>query len=224
MSERVDPQSLSATAQDYVKVVWNATEWSDAPVTTKALAERLGVSAPTVSENVRKLVAAGLLDHEPYGAITLTAEGERCALDMVRRHRLIETFLVTQLGYGWDEVHDEAEVLEHACSPRMIDAIDGLLGHPTRDPHGDPIPTRAGAIEAFDGTSLDRAEPGDWSVTRLSDSDPAILREIAALGLVPDATIRVLGRTSEGVQVDVGGTASPLTIPPATAVAVWLIR
>ncbi|MDN4478413.1 metal-dependent transcriptional regulator [Demequina lignilytica] len=220
----IDPQTLSATAQDYVKIVWGATEWSDAPVTTKMLAERLGVSAPTVSENVRKLAAAGLLDHEPYGAITLTADGERCALDMVRRHRLIETFLVTQLGYGWDEVHDEAEVLEHACSTRMIDALDRMLGHPTRDPHGDPIPTRSGRIEVLDGTGLDAADAGQWRVTRLSDADPAVLRDLSALGLVPDATIRVLGRTSEGVQVAVDGEAETATIPPATAVAVWLIR
>ncbi len=220
----MNPQELSATAQDYVKVVWGATEWSDVPMTTKRLAERLGVSAPTVSENVRKLVAAGVLFHEPYGAITLTAAGERAALAMVRRHRLIETFLVTQLGYGWDEVHDEAEVLEHACSERMIDAIDRLLGFPERDPHGDPIPTRAGRIEAIDGTSLDQAAAGEWTVTRLSDADPAILREIAALGLVPDATIRVLGRTLEGVQVAATDAAPPLTVPLATAVAVWLIR
>ncbi len=216
--------ALTPTAEDYVKVVWNATEWSDAPVTTKRIAERLGVSAPTVSENVRKLVAAGLLEHEPYGAITLTAAGRLRALDMVRRHRLIETFLVTQLGYGWDEVHDEAEVLEHACSPRMIDALDALLGHPTRDPHGDPIPTRSGRIETLDATSLAEAAPGQWRVTRLSDADPAVLREISALGLVPDATIRVLGRTSDGVQVVADQGAAVLTVPPATAVAVWLIR
>lgn len=220
----MEREELSATAQDYVKVVWNATEWSDAPVTTKRLAERLGVSAPTVSENVRKLVAAGLLDHEPYGAITLTPEGESRALDMVRRHRLIETFLVTQLGYGWDEVHDEAEVLEHACSPRMIDAIDRMLGHPTRDPHGDPIPHRSGRIDSLDGTNLAEAEPGGWTVARLADDDPAILREIAALGLVLDATITVLERSPEGVRIEVDDPAATVTLPPATAVAVWLIR
>ncbi|WP_062303919.1 metal-dependent transcriptional regulator [Demequina subtropica] len=214
---------LTATAQDYVKIVWSATEWSDAPVTTKALAERLGVSAPTVSENVRKLVAAGLLDHEPYGAITLTVEGERRALDMVRRHRLIETFLVTHLGYGWDEVHDEAEVLEHACSSRMIDAIDSLLGHPTRDPHGDPIPTASGRIVAVDGTNLALAAPGAWSVARLSDADPAVLRDLASLGLTVDASIRVHGPDpSGGIQVETD-EATGIVVPPATASAVWLV-
>ncbi|WP_062521246.1 metal-dependent transcriptional regulator [Demequina silvatica] len=214
---------LTATAQDYVKIVWGATEWSDAPITTKRLAERLGVSAPTVSENVRKLVAAGLLDHRPYGAITLTAEGERRALDMVRRHRLIETFLVTHLGYGWDEVHDEAEVLEHACSPRMIDAIDALLDHPTRDPHGDPIPTAAGRIVTLDGTNLAEAAAGRWTVARLSDSDPAVLRDLAALGLTVDASIRVLGPDpSGGIRVETD-EAADIVVPPATASAVWLV-
>ncbi|WP_062288954.1 metal-dependent transcriptional regulator [Demequina phytophila] len=217
-----EPQ-LTATAQDYVKIVWSATEWSDAPVTTKRLAERLGVSAPTVSENVRKLVAAGLLDHRPYGAITLTAEGERRALEMVRRHRLIETFLVTHLGYGWDEVHDEAEVLEHACSPRMIDAIDTLLGHPTRDPHGDPIPTAAGRIVTLDGTNLAEAATGRWTVARLSDSDPAVLRDLADLGLTVDASIRVLGPDpSGGIRVETD-EAADIVVPPATASAVWLV-
>ncbi|WP_062388329.1 metal-dependent transcriptional regulator [Demequina iriomotensis] len=216
-----EPQ-LTPTAQDYVKIVWSATEWSDARVTTKALAERLGVSAPTVSENVRKLVAAGLLDHEPYGAITLTVEGERRALDMVRRHRLLETFLVTQLGYGWDEVHDEAEVLEHACSARMIDAIDAALGHPTRDPHGDPIPSATGRIVTLDGTNLTEASPGGWTVARLSDADPAVLRDLASLGLTVDATIRVLG-AAEGGGIRVEGPEAVIVVPTATASAVWLV-
>ncbi|WP_062464307.1 metal-dependent transcriptional regulator [Demequina soli] len=214
---------LTPTAQDYVKVVWSATEWSDTPVTTKLLAERLGVSAPTVSENVRKLVAAGLLDHRPYGAITLTEAGERQALDMVRRHRLIETFLVTQLGYAWDEVHDEAEVLEHACSARMIDAIDRLLGHPTRDPHGDPIPTAAGRIVTLDGTNLADAAPGDWTVVRLSDADPGVLRDLATLGLTVDASIRVHGPgDGGGIRVETA-EATVIVVPPATASAVWLV-
>lgn len=215
-------EPLSATAQDYVKVIWNATEWSDAPVTTKRLAERLGVSAPTVSEHVRKLAALGLVHHEPYGAITLTPEGSLRALDMVRRHRLIETFLVTRLGYGWDEVHDEAEVLEHACSPRMIDALDDLLGHPTRDPHGDPIPTRDGRIVGLDGVSLAAAPEGEWRVTRISDADPALLRDFAARGLVPGATIEV---AESGAEPLIGiADSAPARLPADQAEAVWLVE
>ncbi|WP_062378568.1 metal-dependent transcriptional regulator [Demequina pelophila] len=220
----MDEAELSATAQDYVKVVWSATEWTDTPVTTKFLSQRLNVSAPTVSENVRKLVTAGLLEHEPYGAITLTREGERRALQMVRRHRIIETFLVTQLRYGWDEVHDEAEVLEHACSARLIDALDGLLGHPRRDPHGDPIPSPAGEVDAVEGVNLAAAAVGRWVVTRVSDADPEVLRELAALGVVVDARLTVLrpGEDGSGPRIEVDGGA-PLDLPAPAASAVWLL-
>lgn len=116
-------------------MIWTAQEWSREKVSTKLLAERIGVSASTASESIRKLADQGLVHHEKYGAVTLTDAGRRAALAMVRRHRLMETFLVQELGYGWDEVHDEAEILEHAVSDRMLDRIDAKLGHPTRDPH-----------------------------------------------------------------------------------------
>ncbi len=122
-----EPSELSAVAQDYLKVIWNAQEWSREKVSTKMLAEKLGVSASTASESIRKLAEQGLVDHEKYGAVTLTDSGRRAALAMVRRHRLLETFLVNELGYGWDEVHDEAEVLEHAVSDRMAALIQAKL-------------------------------------------------------------------------------------------------
>ena len=111
------------------------------------LATRLGVGASTVSETVRRLADSGLVTHQPYGAVELTADGERHALAVVRRHRLIETFLVEMLGYGWDEVHDEAEVLEHAVSDLFVERLAARLGHPTRDPHGDPIPGPDGSLD-----------------------------------------------------------------------------
>ena len=111
------------------------------------LATRLGVGASTVSETVRRLADSGLVTHQPYGAVELTADGERHALAVVRRHRLIETFLVEVLGYGWDEVHDEAEVLEHAVSDLFVERIAAQLGHPRRDPHGDPIPGADGSLD-----------------------------------------------------------------------------
>ncbi len=117
-------------AQDYLKVIWTVQEWSRERVSTKLLSERIGVSASTVSEAIRKLSDQGLVDHARYGSIALTDAGRSAAVSMVRRHRLIETFLVNELGYGWDEVHDEAEVLEHAVSDRMIDRIDAKLGFP----------------------------------------------------------------------------------------------
>ena len=141
-----NPRDLTTVAQDYLKVIWTAQEWSLEKVSTKMLAERIGVSASTASESIRKLADQGLVNHEKYGAVTLTEAGRRAALAMVRRHRLMETFLVRELGYSWDEVHDEAEVLEHAVSDRMLDRIDAKLGHPTRDPHGDPIPAADGQV------------------------------------------------------------------------------
>src|ERR1700733_15567505 len=127
-----EPGGLTAVAQDYLKFIWNAQEWSVEKVSTKMLADRIGVSASTASESIRKLAEQGLVDHEKYGAVTLTDAGRRAALEVVRRHRLLETFLVNELGYGWDEVHDEAKILEHAVSDRMLDRIDAKLGHPTR--------------------------------------------------------------------------------------------
>src|SRR5438270_9782934 len=141
-----ESNELTSVAQDYLKVIWNAQEWSLEKVSTKMLAEKLGVSASTASESIRKLAEQGLVDHEKYGAVTLTESGRRAALAMVRRHRLLEAFLVKELGYSWDEVHDEAEILEHAVSDRMLDRIDAKLGHPTRDPHGDPIPAANGQV------------------------------------------------------------------------------
>ncbi|WP_448629125.1 metal-dependent transcriptional regulator [Cellulomonas soli] len=151
---------MSAVWQDYLKVVWSAREWLERPVTTKMLATRLGVGASTVSETVRRLADAGLLTHEPYGAVELTEAGRSHALAMVRRHRLVETFLVEVLGYGWDEVHDEAEVLEHAVSDLFVDRLAERLGHPARDPHGDPIPAPDGTIAVPDAHPLWEVEPG----------------------------------------------------------------
>jgi DtxR family Mn-dependent transcriptional regulator len=186
---------LSAVAQDYLKVVWSAQEWSDEPVTTKRVAERMGVGASTVSEQVRRLTAQGLLEHAPYGAIELTDDGRHHALAMVRRHRLIETFLVETLGYRWDEVHDEAEVLEHAVSDALVERIDALLDHPERDPHGDPIPLPDGTVPRPGAVSLVALGAGDrGTVARISDADPDVLRYLTELGLSLDTTVRVIGR------------------------------
>jgi DtxR family Mn-dependent transcriptional regulator len=217
--------ALTAVAEDYVKVVWNAAEWSDEPVTVKHLAERMGVSASTVSDHVRRLRDQGLLDHAKYGAITLTDAGTRHALAMVRRHRLIETFLVNTLGYGWDEVHDEAEVLEHSCSDRMIDAMDEALGYPTRDPHGDPIPTADGTIQMPDATMLAHAAAGEWTITRISDSDPALLRYLDTVELTLDADIRVLPaqQFDDAVRVAHAKHSEALSLGVVAASALWVI-
>lgn len=235
MSTPGDPTSaLTPVAQDYLKVVWSAQEWSAEPVTTKLLAERLGVGAPTVSETVRRLTGQGLLEHARYGAISLTAEGRRHALAMVRRHRLVETFLVSTLGYTWDEVHDEAEVLEHAMSEGLVERIDAFLGHPERDPHGDPIPRPDGTVPRPSAVSLVDLAAGDHGrVARISDADPDVLRYLTELGVALDEELRVVGRrTAAGVlevvfpaRPDRLGDGSPRIVPlglPAAA-SIWVL-
>ncbi|MDH6180461.1 DtxR family Mn-dependent transcriptional regulator [Microbacteriaceae bacterium SG_E_30_P1] len=175
------PVSASAI-EDYVKVIYAHTEWQSEPITSSVLAARLGLAASSVTEMIKKLVVQGLVLHEPYGAIELTPSGRRLALGIVRRHRLIETWLVEQLGYRWDEVHDEAEVLEHAVSDRLLDALDARLGHPTSDPHGDPIPTSDLDVVMPDAVLLSTAESGG-TIARVSDRDPMLLRYLAAEGL-----------------------------------------
>lgn len=205
---------LSSATQDYLKCVWTLQEWTGEPVSITALAERLGVRTSSASDGIKKLAEQGLVDHVAYGGITLTAAGRAHAVAMVRRHRLLETYLVSELGYGWDEVHDEAEVLEHAVSDRLIAAIDTRLGHPTRDPHGDPIPSADGAANLPDAVTLADAGLGEAIVVRLSDADPDRLRRFAAAGLTLDASVTV---SADGA-VSVGARELPLDADDRAAV------
>lgn len=208
--------TLSQATQDYLKCVWTLQEWSGVPVSMTALAERLGVRTSTASDGVKKLAEQGLVEHIAYGAVTLTDTGRRHAVAMVRRHRLIETYLVEALGYGWDEVHDEAEVLEHAVSDRLLDAIDALLGHPTMDPHGDPIPSATGSAHLPDAVPLAQARLGHATVVRVSDADPDRLRRFARAGIVPGATAEI---SADGA-MRVSGIA--IALDSDDAAAVWV--
>ncbi|MBG6054677.1 DtxR family Mn-dependent transcriptional regulator [Salinibacterium sp. CAN_S4] len=183
--------------EDYVKVIYAHTEWQPVPITTGLLASRLGLAASSVTEMVKKLVALGLAVHEPYGAIDLTPDGTALALRMLRRHRLIETWLVQHVGYGWDEVHDEAEVLEHAVSDRLLDALDAQLGFPSRDPHGDPIPTADGTVTVPAALLLADAAAGG-RVVRISDRDPELLRTLESEGIVVGAVVDARQRAALG--------------------------
>ena len=216
---------LSTTAQDYLKVIWAATEWSVTPITVKQLAERMGVRAATVSDAIRRLAEQGLLVHEPYGSIELTDAGRANAVAMVRRHRLLETFLVEVLGYGWDEVHDEAEVLEHAVSDTLIDRIDRRLGYPSRDPHGDPIPAPDGTPHRPDALPLVEAPVGvALVVTRISDADPAVLRYLADRGIRLDTVLTVTEQRAFAgdATVSLDGSAAAVDLGETAASAVWV--
>lgn len=168
------------------------------PATTTALAETLQVTAPTVSTMLKRLQAHGLIARDT-GAAELTAHGAEHARAVVRRHRLLETFLVRVLGMAWDEVDAEAEILEHAVSDRLLDRIDALLGHPAADPHGDPIPPPAGGhVEAW-GDRLDDAPAGAaFRVDRILDRDDAALRYLAELGVRPGTVVEIIERAPFG--------------------------
>lgn len=202
---------LSVSTQNYLKEIWSLEEWTKTPATASALAERMGLRISSVSDGLKRLAAADLIEHQPYGAIELTETGRSYALAMIRRHRLIETFLVETLGYTWDRVHDEAEVLEHAVSDFMVDRIDTLLGHPTRDPHGDPIPDSSGHISFPQTVPLSQCEPGETVVLeRINDDDPRLLRYLQGHGFVPGVRLHIEEGApfSEAVNVSVVGAGS----------------
>ncbi|SDI74171.1 iron (metal) dependent repressor, DtxR family [Rhodococcus triatomae] len=213
-------------AQDYLKVIWTVQEWSQERVSTKLLAEKIGVSASTVSEAVRKLADQGLVDHARYGSIELTEAGRVAAVGMVRRHRLIETYLVNELGYGWDEVHDEAEVLEHAVSDLMIARMDAKLGHPERDPHGDPIPAVDGSVPTPPARQLSEFAGGESGrIARISDSDPEMLRYFDSVGVALDVQVEILERRDFAgtISVRIGDAETTIDLGNPAAQAIWLV-
>lgn len=185
---------LTEAVEDYLKAVFQlATEdpTGNGRATTSAVAARLGVSAPSASAMLKRLGAHQLLVRSPE-TLSLTPHGERHALQVVRRHRLLETFLAEVLEVPWDEVHAEAEILEHVVSDRLEARIDAVLGHPGRDPHGDPIPPRDGRHSEDWAEPLDAAPAGTaFTVERVSDRDSAALRYLADLDIRPGVTLRV---------------------------------
>ena len=189
---------LTESVQDYLKAIYVLESYGQ-EVTTSRIAARLGVAAPSVSAMVKRLAADGLVGHHPYRDVHLTEAGEQAAVTVVRRHRLVETYLHDALGLPWDQVHDEAEVLEHSVSERVVDAMDRALGHPARDPHGDPIPPKRGRHREVRDEPLGAVAPGRRArVERVSDHDPAALRHLATIEVVPGAEIDVDGRDPFG--------------------------
>ncbi|OLT14049.1 hypothetical protein BJF78_20385 [Pseudonocardia sp. CNS-139] len=183
--------TMSRATEDYLKAIYNLAH-RGVHVTTGLLAQELGVSAPSVSAMVKRLEDGRLLVRPDSRTLLLTDSGERAALRVVRRHRLLETFLARVLGVPWDEVHAEAELLEHALSERLEERIDAALGHPTHDPHGDPIPPRDGPHEEGWGDALESAPPGcRFRVDRVSDRDSAALRYLGELGVFPGVLLTV---------------------------------
>ena len=180
---------LSSADQDYIKAVYTLQAESDT-VTTSALAAHLEVTAASVSGMLKKLGEAGLVDHNRYKGVRLTRKGQRAALKVIRRHRLVELFLVEILAVPWDHVHHEAEKLEHVISDDVENRIDKLLGYPEFDPHGAPIPSSDGSVAQSDGISLGNLASGEKAtVVRVSDGNSDLLKYLMQVGLVPGATI-----------------------------------
>ena len=204
--------------EDYLKTIYSHTEWQTEPITPSNLAMRLGVAPSSVTEMVKKLAAAGLLTHVPYGPLTLTPAGRLQATAVVRRHRLIETWLVSEMGYDWDEVHEEAEVLEHAISDRLLESMSIRLGNPTSDPHGDPIPAADGTVSIPSAVLLSDAPVGHHgNVLRVSDRDPAVLRQLAAAGVSPSTPVTVADAMTLRLA---SGTTLQLT--PSACDSIWV--
>jgi len=180
---------VSESAQDYLKAIWKL-QAAHGEATTSALAGELGVSPASATAMLKKLDRLGLVQHEPYHGARLTPAGERVALEVIRHHRLLELYLKEALGLSWDQVHAEAERLEHYLSDEVEARIDAALGYPTRDPHGDPIPTAELVLETGERRTLVDVAAGDEAVVRrVPDSDPELLRYLADLGLVPECPV-----------------------------------
>jgi DtxR family Mn-dependent transcriptional regulator len=186
---------FSPAVEDYAKAIYQLAEHSAGAVTTNALAERLDVTPASASGMVRKLDDLGLVEHEPYKGVRLTAEGARVALEMLRHHRLLELYLAEALGVPWDRVHDEAEVLEHVLSEELEALIADKLGNPTHDPYGDPIPSADLVIDDRPTESLASLQAGaGGEFVRISDADPDMLRYLAERGIAPGDRFEVVDK------------------------------
>jgi len=211
---------LSASAEDYLKAIYAIGE-VQGPVTISALAERLGITAPSVSGMVKRLADQKFLVHEPYHGVTLTELGRHRALETLRRHRVIETYLAAILGYSWDRVHAEAERLEHAASDELIDRMAEALGEPTTDPHGAPIPTRDGMVDETIYRPLNSLEPDESGrVMRVIHDNADMLRYLDELGLRPGVNVCVKARAPFDGPITVEVYGSRRFIAPSLAAQV----
>ena len=213
---------LTAPVEDYLKAIYDLEQGGD-PATTNALAERLTLAPASVSGMVRRLATQGLLEHEPYRGARLTAAGRIAALRTLRRHRVLESYLATVLGVPWDNVHAEAEQLEHAASDMLIDRMARALGDPLFDPHGAPIPTRDGVVdETRHRTLADFPVGTGGTVMSVSDKDPVMLRYLGELELRPGAMVHVHARAPYDGPIDVmvGGVLRQIGPVAARAVRI----
>lgn len=216
------PEPLTGPVEDYLKAIY-AFERDGRAAATNDIAQRLAIAPASVSGMVQRLADQGLVEYERYRGVRLTSAGRRAALKTLRRHRVIEAYLVKALGYGWDGVHEEAERLEHAASDTLIDRMASAIGEPVTDPHGAPIPTREGTIDETPHQSLADAEVGSRKrVVRVGDEDPGMLRYLDSLGLRPGAEVTLTERAPfDGpLTIEVGRTTQQVGAALASRVLV----
>jgi DtxR family Mn-dependent transcriptional regulator len=210
---QTDDRPYTPVVEDYLKAVWMLQQ-VESPVSTSRIAERLGLTAAAVTAMIKRLAEQGLLRHEPYYGVRLTGAGELAALRIIRRHRVLELFLVETLGYEWDRVHDEAERLEHAASDELIERLARLLGGPERDPHGSAIPTATGEVDRGAYPALVDLDPGDDRlVLEVQVQEADQLRYLGSLNLRPGARVQVVEKSPfEGpVSLSVNGAAAVIS-------------
>ena len=214
--------AISKEREDYLKTIYHL-QYEETPVRTTTIARALGVEPASVTGVIKRLSELNLLNYEPYKGVSLTDDGRRVALEVIRHHRLIELYLIEKLGYGWDEVHDEAERLEHAVSPLFIERISAAMGNPQIDPHGSPIPTKDGHIGPRAGISLAELTVGQGGrVARVEDDDPDLLRYLGGLGMVPGANLVVLEVAPFGGPIRVNINGSERALGPEAAANVFI--
>jgi len=214
--------TFTRSQQDYLKALYQL-HGDQRPVPTRELAQRLGISSPSVSEMVIRLSAQGLVEHDRYRGQQLTREGRKVALELVRHHRLLEMFLVQVLGYSWDEVHDEAERLEHVISERMEQRIFDLLGRPELDPHGHAIPSRTGKVRPVSERTLGDVRAGERVVVQgVSDDDAGRLRELERRGLLPGTQIEVVAASEYESPIQVRIKGKRVQIPLGLARGIFV--
>lgn len=216
----IEPVRVSQAMEDYLKAAYRL-EQDGAPVSTQRLADELGFSGPSVTNMVKRLDELKLLKHSRYHGVTLTPAGQHVALEVIRHHRLLELYLAEALGYDWDEVHEEAERLEHHVSEELEQRMERVLGYPQFDPHGDPIPSKTGTLPTVDDIAL--TDVGDGvvgKVSRVSDRDAEQLRHLASLGVKPGVTLRVIGHLPfEGpIHIEIDGTEQMLSLTLARGI------
>jgi DtxR family Mn-dependent transcriptional regulator len=210
------------SVEDYLKAIYDLSRGTG-NATASAVAARLAVARASVSAMVRRLTEQGLVAHEPYRGLRLTREGRAVALQLLRRHRVLEAYLVTALGYGWDRVHDEAERLEHSVSDELINRMAAAIGEPTVDPHGAPIPTARGTLTDPAYRSLGELAVGEEArIAHVEDDDAEMLRYLASLRLIPGARVRYLGREPFGGSLAIRVGSRTRRVTPSLAGRVFV--